>query len=65
MEDTTQDYRVHIMVRRRNEPAFTSNELKSEKFNDLEQMLLEAQSWVQGIIEDDADYLDERGDRND
>ena len=57
----TQDYRINITVRRRGEPVFTSNELKSEKFNDLEQLLLEMASWMQNTIEEDIDYLEERG----
>lgn len=55
-----QDYRIHITVRRRGEPVFTSNEIKTEQFNDMEQLLLEIMSWTQCTLDEDLDYLSER-----
>jgi len=57
-----QDYRIHVMFRRRNQPAFTSFELKTENYDTTEQVLLEMMRQVTNTLEDDEEYLEQRGD---
>lgn len=55
------DYRIMVQLRRRGEMVFHSFQLKTEQFNDIEQVLLDIMSRVQLQLEEDIDYLEERG----
>lgn len=53
------EYRVHIMIRRRGEPVFTSVELKTEYFDELADLNQVAAEFITETIYDDKEYQEE------
>lgn len=53
------EYRVHILVRRKGEPVFTSTELKTENFYELVDLTQEAAEFITETIYDDKEYQKE------
>lgn len=53
------EYRVHVMIRRRGEPVFTSIELKTENHDELADLNQEAAEFITETIYDDKEYQEE------
>lgn len=53
------EYRIHILIRRRGEPVFTSTELKTENFDELADLNQEAAEFITETIYDDKEYQEE------
>lgn len=49
------DYRIQVTIRRRGEPVFTSEELKTENHDDLLDLMAAATEFVVINIEDDME----------
>lgn len=53
------EYRVHITVRRKNRPVFTSIELPTEHFDELADLNQKAAEFITETIYDDKEYQEE------
>ncbi len=56
------DYRIHVTIRRRNESVFDSIELKTEMFDDLDEILFQQAEFTNKTILDDDDEREDDDD---
>lgn len=61
MGENTNNYRVHITVRRRKEPVFDSIELKTENCDSLDDLIVQAAEYINGTIDEDMEGSDDSG----